>query len=159
KKRTVEQKEHIRNLLDKYLSDTHTRQEYEELLRYFDIDSNREEAGQLLYEAIAAYDAETNVSPERFEAVTNNAFYRLQRRIKKSRPSLIRRLLPYAAAILILFFLGIGYYLYTISQYEPALTSIYGDDVLPGTNKAIITLSDGSRYELSEAQGGVRINE
>lgn len=40
---------------------------------------------------------------------------------------------------------------------SPVLTSIYGDDVAPGGNRAMITLSDGSTTQLSEDQQEVVI--
>lgn len=61
------------------------------------------------------------------------------------------------AAVLVTFSF-IGYYLYR--NYNPIvkqeqMTSIYGDDVAPGRNKASITLSDGTVIELSADQQGV----
>lgn len=67
-----------------------------------------------------------------------------------------RKYITVAAALIIFAF--IGYYLY--KSYNPVpnqeqMTSIYGDDVAPGTNKASITLSDGTVIELSEDQQGI----
>ncbi|MBO9571816.1 MAG: FecR domain-containing protein, partial [Chitinophagaceae bacterium] len=61
----------------------------------------------------------------------------------------------YAAAIILIF--GIGAYLYTMQQKKtPASTAeasakAVKNDVLPGTQKAILTLSDGKKVELNNA--------
>ena len=148
--------QHIQTLLDKYLSNSHTPAEYQELLAYFDI-AQGDEAEAILYAAIAAIEAYPAVSSERMERVTSNAFHSLQQRIGKARqPSLIRRLLPYAAAVLV--FLSVGIYWY-VQQNEfsnpPILTSQFGGDVLPGGNRAYITLSDGRRVALDSTQSGL----
>lgn len=150
--------QHITHLLDKYLNNSHTPAEYQELLAYFDIAAHEAEAEALLYKAIAAIESYPAVSSERMERVTSNAFDTLQERIGRThQPSLIRRLLPYAAAA-ILIFLSIGVYRY-VQQSKlsdtPVLTSEFGGDVLPGGNRAYITLSDGRRIALDSTQSGL----
>lgn len=90
--------------------------------------------------------------------VIHHAHQRLQSRINRPSPS-IRRWLPYAAAVLI--FLSIGIYWYTSNESNslPAqqLSSKYGEDVLPGGNRAMLTFSDGSRVGLSEDKTGIVI--
>ena len=153
--------QHITHLLDKYLNNNHTPAEYQELLAYFDIAAHEAEAEALLYKAIAAIESYPSVSSERMERVTSNAFDTLQQRIGKAhQPTLIRRLLPYAAAA-ILVFLSIGVYRY-VQQSKltdtPALTSEFGGDVLPGGNRAYISLSDGRRIALDSTQSGLSSN-
>lgn len=69
----------------------------------------------------------------------------------------------YAAAILILF--GIGTYLYLTNQKEKSSVTIttnpvpVQNDVLPGGNKAILTLADGSRISLDSMVNGVIAKE
>ncbi|SKC10637.1 FecR family protein [Sphingobacterium nematocida] len=150
--------QHITHLLDKYLDNSHTPADYQELLAYFDIAAHETEAEALLYKAIGAIESYPSVSTERMERVTSNAFDTLQQRIGRThQPSLIRRLLPYAAAAILLF-LSVGIYWY-IQQNEfittPVLTSEFGDDALPGGNRAYITLSDGRRIALDSTQSGL----
>lgn len=61
----------------------------------------------------------------------------------------------YAAAIILL--LGIGAYYWIDTQHRPALTTTRPvsteNDILPGSNKAILTLSDGRKLELDSIQG------
>ncbi len=62
--------------------------------------------------------------------------------------------LPYAAAVLL--FLSIGIYWYHAgNKPETLLASKYGDDVLPGGNRATLTLADGSTIQLSEDHEGI----
>lgn len=148
--------EHIRHLLEKYLHDTYTQQEYEELLTYFGIEGNEETARQLLYDVLTSGDIKQAISEERMATVINNAQERLQSRINKPSRSLTRRLIPYAAAVLIFFSVGIGIYWYTQNNTpQTQLTSRYGDDVLPGGNRAMLTFSDGSTIPLSGDKEGI----
>ncbi len=62
------------------------------------------------------------------------------------------------AAVAILFLsVGIGIYWYSSmdNSREPQLTSKYGEDVLPGGNRATLTLSDGNSIALSEDKAGI----
>lgn len=58
------------------------------------------------------------------------------------------------AAIFILT-LGIVFWLYNQDRTHVQLTSEYGDDVLPGTNRAILTLSSGNTITLDEEKAGI----
>lgn len=151
--------DHIEDLLKKYLSDRYTSAEYEELLEYFGIDGNEADAEQLLYNAIASETTWIDVSDDRMEKVMENAKRTLLQRINKRPISLIRKILPYAAALFCIFSLVAYWYNSQKTHQTEQLTSIYGGDALPGTNRATITLSDGSQYELSEDQQGITIDE
>lgn len=72
----------------------------------------------------------------------------------------VRKLLPYAAAILVFFVAGI-YYLNTgkVETGQTTLTSRYGDDIAPGGNKAMITLDDGTHVELDESKAGIVVSD
>ena len=65
--------------------------------------------------------------------------------------------LPVAASLTIIF--GISLWVYTHKQPAVsegiALTSIHGEDILPGTNKATLTLSTGKTITLDEAKSGI----
>lgn len=51
------------------------------------------------------------------------------------------------------------YYTSSKPYHEQTLTSPYGDDVLPAGNKATLTLSSGSTFELRDDEQGVIISE
>lgn len=74
--------------------------------------------------------------------------------------------LAMAASIILL--LSIGLYLYSSSLYdhEAAMARLRAHDITPGTNKAVLTLSDGTKVVLNEQingeiakQGGVSIQK
>ena len=66
-----------------------------------------------------------------------------------------------AASILVVLSVSIGIYWYQRpdDEEQPAqqLTSQYGEDALPGSNRATLTLADGSTIVLSEEQEGIVI--
>jgi transmembrane sensor len=147
--------EHINRLLNKYLQDTCTDQEYEELLSYFSIDANEENAKELLFQAISSDNFKSLVSEERVANVVKNAHVRILSRIRKPTPSLYRRLLPYAAAILFFISVSIGaYWCYQNSPLSSPATSQIANDVMPGGNRATLTL-DGRNIELRNDQEGI----
>lgn len=66
----------------------------------------------------------------------------------------IRRLLPYAAAILLFVTLGLGYYFFASNQ--PSVDNVHVVfDVAPGGNKASLTMPDGRTLELSGQKDGI----
>lgn len=76
--------------------------------------------------------------------------------VQSPKPFPFRKYITVAAALITFAF--IGYYLY--KSYNPVakqeqMTSIYGDDVAPGGNRATITLSDGTVIALDENQSGI----
>lgn len=71
------------------------------------------------------------------------------------RTSVFRRLLSYAAVLLAISTFAFMFYQGYMSSGAPVEVR----DLTPGTNRALITLSDGSVIELSEAQGGVILGE
>lgn len=152
----MERIEYIEILYQRYLAHTISDKEHKELMQFFDTCSDEElqyVVGKLSREA----DVEIPVSPEQEERAAL-VFGRINEvtapKIRKLRPI---KYLSIAAALLCT--LSIGYYYWRNSQPEPqTLTSIYGDDVAPGGNRATITLSDGTTAELSGEQQEVVIN-
>lgn len=84
--------------------------------------------------------------------------HRLDREMK-SKPAKRISWTAYAAAVALFLVIGLGlyYYLQRPSSAPTELLSQYGGDVLPGSNKATITLSDGSRYELNGDKAGITV--
>lgn len=76
----------------------------------------------------------------------------------KRRPALLKRLWPYAAAASVLLALSVVWY-WNRDNSRPAEVQLGGvNDRLPASNQAIITLSDGRRYELNKGEKQVLIN-
>ncbi|MBO9572409.1 MAG: FecR domain-containing protein, partial [Chitinophagaceae bacterium] len=78
-------------------------------------------------------------------------------RIQDTQSSRFALWFRYAAAILIIF--GIGAYLWnTLQKNKPLITQIkpvpVKNDILPGSNKALLTLADGSTITLDSAANG-----
>lgn len=78
-----------------------------------------------------------------------------------------RRLLSvrtwYAAAATIILILSSGLYFNNLRKKAPVLTKTetprFKNDVLPGDNRAVLTLDDGSQINLDDAQNGVLASE
>jgi hypothetical protein len=70
-----------------------------------------------------------------------------------------KRLLPYAAAIFLLFTTGIVITRYLIKKDVPKSLAHHKQDILPGSNKAILTLSNGSKIALNDARQGKIANQ
>jgi transmembrane sensor len=71
-------------------------------------------------------------------------------------------LLRYAAAACIILSLSIGVYLYIKKpgeQVNIARQAVSQPDLLPGSNKAILTLSNGKAISLTDAKNGILANE
>ncbi len=69
----------------------------------------------------------------------------------------------YAAAAAIILILSSGLYFNSLRKNVPVLTKTesarFKNDVLPGNNRAILTLNDGSQINLDEARNGVLASE
>lgn len=69
----------------------------------------------------------------------------------------------YAAAAAIILILSSGLYFNSLRKNVPVLTKTesprFKNDVLPGNNRAILTLDDGSQINLDEARNGVLASE
>lgn len=103
-------------------------------------------AGQERYQRIEqGVIAQTNPVPRKGALVS----------LKKWRTRIVR-VLPYAAAaILVVIGLSLLFFGDNISNRGSANTQVSVEEVLPGGNKATLTLADGSLIELSENQAGI----
>lgn len=94
---------------------------------------------------------------------TDEILQRINLRIanENQKPRRVKALYKYIIAAAGLLAVSIvGFYMWRNTQpTTPQLTSIYGDDVAPGGNRATITLSDGTTLNLSEAQRGVVVSQ
>jgi ferric-dicitrate binding protein FerR (iron transport regulator) len=62
----------------------------------------------------------------------------------------LRRFLPYAAAILLACTAGIAALIHFTHQEPPAFSVARPHDILPGTNKAVLTLANGTKVVLTD---------
>lgn len=148
----------INSQYQRFLNKQCSRQEAEQLLDYFRTEEGNEDIVALIEAELdkPVEDAEF-IAPPPFDKDKTRQLL-LQTIQSESNPSRsIRKYLTVAAALLTFAFMG--YYLYksfnTVTNQEQRLTSVYGDDVAPGGNRATITLSNGTIIELSQDQQGI----
>jgi len=72
----------------------------------------------------------------------------------ESKKNLTKRWQAYAAAVIILMALGITLSKYHVRKEQQVLAHQQQKDLLPGSNKAILTLADGSKIALDDAKRG-----
>jgi transmembrane sensor len=108
----------------------------------------------------------TTSSMDEEDKLKEEMFFLFREKIKKpSSPFLVRtigrRMLKIAAVVTGLFLGGVVYYMtnYKTASVKsadlPSTTNRTKEDVAPGTNRAILTLGDGSRINLDESDAGV----
>lgn len=69
---------------------------------------------------------------------------------------LVKRILPYAAAIIIVATAGIWY---AVEQRKNKVYEIAAEEVATGGNKALLTLTDGRKIDLSAEQSGIIVGD
>ena len=156
---------HISNLFQKFLDGNINAQEYGELLDYFGQDTSRDELRVLILKAIEE-DKEDNIlrmHHGRIEEVRSNVRSRISDITSEVNPPKTRkipRFIPYTAAAVILL-LGLGAYLFLFNpDANPDVTAVVAEnDIEPGTNRAILTLTDGTSYILNEDRDGITADQ
>jgi len=150
----LEQLEHLRKLYKKYVDDQLSDPERVELYTFF------EHAGdEVLGELIDTYLNQTHSIPnlDHLDHRTDRVFSRIRAEIRPPRKQL--RWLPYAAAAIV-GVLGIAWFLLTDTpQTTPDSRKAATADILPGGNRAILTLANGKTIALSEAEAGIIIHD
>lgn len=151
--------EDIRKLYQKFLDKKCSPEEAEYLMHYFQENPTSKE----ILDGMEANMQETSfesLQEDDLTIIANNR-YRLREQIRGKHESKFSTLRPYLkiAAIIVMTFsaLAAAYIFSDKINQRTELTSVYGDDVLPGGNKATLTLADGKMIVLSEAKGGVQI--
>lgn len=154
----MEHLEHIKSLYCRYLAENISASDQRELMEFFKTGSDEE-----LDYVIGQLDPNENISEstlhpyeQRAEQVLSDIRQRTLTTAKPSPSRSIRKYLTVAATIIAFAFLA----LYIYKSFNPfteeqKLTSIYGDDVASGGNRATVTLSDGTVIVLDENQSGI----
>ncbi|MBL1409792.1 FecR family protein [Sphingobacterium faecale] len=157
---------YIESLFRKYLDDDIELSELKELYRYFDGERDSRELKQLVLEKLneqnvkpTCLDGEKAIQVESAAWIMIKAYIQNDRQVDKTPWRFSRKWLSYAASILVLLGVSIGIYYYKQGPKEIALVSKYGGDLLPSVNNTIITLSDGSQFDLNESKNGIHISE
>lgn len=144
-------REEYNSLYEKYLSGKCTRQEQQVIENYqdnFDLDRHEWNSDQMGDSELAKETIHTQL-------VISIA--------KQKRRRLLRVRAWYAAAATIILILSSGLYFNNLRKKAPVLTKTesprFKNDVLPGDNRAVLTLDDGSQINLDDAQNGVLASE
>lgn len=140
----------IATLIGKYLRQTISEQELSALQAWLD---EKEENRQLLESFRKTYDRQRDID---FLAGmdTDAAWNRFKQRKKRKPFGKIIRVTGYAAAVVVVLFLGGRLFFpdrFSDERVVPDLTNRYHNDVLPGENKALLLLSDGRRIDLAQS--------
>ncbi|NIG53774.1 FecR family protein [Chitinophaga sp. Cy-1792] len=142
-------------LLERYLTNTCTREELHELLRWVAEDPNND----LLIEHLRAHwEANTDLPADDDASRWEQRFNEILDKEASPPPPRIIRYRPWlaaAAAVLLLVTVTTGYlklYHHSSIAVPPA---VIAHDVAPGTNKAMLTLADGSVITLDSSANGL----
>ncbi len=158
----------ITYLFHRYFDNTATPVEIQELLELINADKNSEDIQLLMQEAWEAFSSEQNIfSQEKSQTILNKALETGRKRSSEAIKPLFNWIRFVAAAVVILFAGGAFWFSTTYSEKENIssnITSGKGRDLLPGGNKALLTLADGSKLILDgesmgklAVQGGTEI--
>ncbi len=149
------EKEQVQSLLRKFAANKHTAEELEALLTYFH-ENPQEDLSETFEQLLADHTDLPTEDVQLSDAISKRITQYVFPKTQPTKSFSIRRLLPYAAAILVL--LSAAFIIYRYQQPSPPaniLTSKYGGDVLPGGNRATLRFSNGNSVILSENKGGV----
>ena len=151
--------EHIDELYEKFLQKRCSPEELETLLAYFRQQDNAEHIQELIQAALEKPvgdrpHVEDNAIIERNRSKLNECIGGKQQLSKRLSP-----LYKVAAAAVLIALGGWFYWSTQQSGSEVPLASLYGDDALPGGNRATLTLTDGRTIDLSEAQEGIVVGD
>ena len=161
----MENKEYIQTLFQKYLEGKCSRDEIAQLMAWFGPDSSPQFLKFLIKEELQN---DSTPDPEmmgKARAYSNHVGERLQRKIGRQKNIAPRGLLKKipakwlsaAAAFLLLAVAGLTW-MYTGKSFESSsevvLHNRYGEDALPGTSRATLTLASGATIDLDSAVTG-----
>ncbi len=148
----MENYHNIQELFTKYLDNTINREEYDALLQYFEKQEDNDELHQLVTEALLKDNSECDHI--RLDKAVDTVAFQLQQKLRPTKNIMLRKYLPYAAAVLLFFMAGIAYYINFNhdSKKEMQLVEIF--DVKPGHSGATLTLASGKKVLLNKTVNG-----
>ena len=154
-------------LFEKYLSGASTPEDIEFLFQEFGMDADEEALRRLIRHALGDDGTANPLLEEKVAAFTEKVGSNLQREITRLHPTVHprRRTIAkkwLAVAALLVAFLSVGtlwYFLDRDNRGNEQMTSKYGGEVLPGGNRATLTLTDGRTVELSANQDGIVVGD
>lgn len=152
-------KERITNLLQQFADGVISKEEYIELTGYFNLIDNDEEIFAAMNEIWKNIDAEVWHSEKEVNQIYQNLIH--QAAFKSSPAAKPVRKLWYriAAAALLFASVSAGLYFNKIKENAPASERFAKQDIAPGGNRAMLTLANGKKINLTAAVNGELANE
>lgn len=132
-----------------------TNEEAKELLEKYTAGNCTDEEKALLRAWYLKYATENSISlsGEEIEMAVKEIWETLP--VQEQRKRVVRiRYIASAAAAVVIFAAAALYLLLPKSSHGPHSQSIYANDIAPGSNKATLTLADGSKIDLNDAHIG-----
>ncbi len=163
----MNKQERISFLLDRYINNNCSANELNELFRLLNHDSNNEllqHELKLLWQNTRPEQHHTN---EQWEQLYNSMMHKTQKKPKVI-PKRSYVNLMVAASVILLLFVGIfSYFQYQSIQHKTRIEQAsLKNELLPGTNKAILTLANGTKVALDDVlnekvstQAGVQLTK
>lgn len=151
-------KAHITGLIQKFADGNINKEEYAELIGYFNSTGNEQEIRSEERDIYAAMDEvwKNTHADETYSKEEADQFYQkligaaeFKNHLPKRRFKLWAGYSGVAAAILII--LSVGLYLYNTNNLAPASVRFAKQDIDPGSNRAILTLANGKKVELASS--------
>lgn len=150
---------HIVAIFQKYLDGKHTAQELDVLLAHFGLPGESDNLKGLIEQQFEKAKP-SPIDETELKDMVAEMHVNIHKAINPTEKNNRYKWWYAAASIFLVISIGAFAYQY-LHDINPnsTLVSKYGDDVLPGKNKAYITLSDGSHYELKEDAEGLTIKD
>jgi transmembrane sensor len=144
-------------LLEKFLNEDLSQEEVSQLLDSLQDDAMRQQWEAALSTLLRDKTVHGLSDPVRMEAVRQSIMAGKQ----NQKPSRIRKMLPYAAAAALIAFAvtGLIYFFQPATPGAQPLSGSVPEQVMPGSNKAILTLADGSKITLDTTENGAIANQ
>jgi len=137
------------------ISNDATPEEREEMLELMAVPENESIAEKLIHKAYEVQKQTQDIGSEKSDAILNTIYntdkIESAPRIFPRRKQFVKWL---AAAAIFIFFFSVAYFFIQKKQQEQLITITNRNKILPGRNKATLTLADGSKIDLDDAKTG-----
>jgi len=143
----------IEILCRKYIDRSISEEEVAEMLDYFKDNGIPDKFDQLLGEEFSKAVESTNPT-EQIEHLTDKVKLNLKQHVASKKKSDLYRWLPYVAAVLIFGTVGVSWFIFSPKADDTIVSEM---NIMPGGNKATITLADGRVLTLDESREGIII--
>lgn len=138
-----------------------TKEEYKILLHHFSLDDNLKDIHALIRKAMELEQEMSDpIGLKQTLNQTDRHIYQITRTHNNRKP-LVKRIFPYASVAALLIF-GIFSYVYFIvpsNDTKNTISAIEKEDILPGRHTAILSLSSGKTYSLSDKKNGIKTDD